>query len=144
MNLGTKPFWITLFITYLYISLLNWIGHAFIITPFIGEAMSSIHADFSKFRAYYLMITWFVITLGTVYFIVSNLPKTNKLQKAMIVGALISIIADGTWVFTNTAFVPGINPFPFILAELAWHTIHGAGGGILALKIYEWALKRFK
>ena len=106
--------------------------------------MSAINADFMKFRAYYLMITWFVITVGTVYFTVSDIPKTQKLQKAIIVGALISIIADGTWVFTNTAFVPAIHAFPFVLAELAWHTVHGAGGGIVALKVYEWAAKRFR
>lgn len=143
MSLKSKPFWISLFVTYLYISLLNWVGHAFIITPFIGEAMNAIHADFTKFRVYFLMITWFVIAVGTTYFTVRDIPKEHKWREAIITGAMISIIADGTWVFTNTAFVPAITAVPFVIAELCWHTVHGAGGGIVALKVYEWATKRF-
>ena len=142
--LRSRAFWITLFITYLYISILNFIGHSFIISPFIGAAMSAIHADFSKFRLYYLMVTWLVIAVGTAYFTVRDIPKEGKLKQAIITGAMVSIIADGTWVFTNTAFVPTISAIPFVIAELTWHTIHGAGGGILSLKTYEWAVKKWK
>lgn len=144
MILRSKAFWLTLVFTYLYISILNFIGHAFIISPFIAPGMTAIHADFSKFRLPFLMVTWLLITICTVYFTVRDIPKEDKLKHAIITGILVSVLADGTWVFTNTAFVPAIQSIQFILAELTWHTIHGAGGGYLALKSYEWAAKKWK
>ncbi len=85
----------------------------------------------------WLFVVWTLIAVGTAYFVSRDRELTNG--RAAMAGALVGLLADGSWNVINRAMWPQW-PTPTLVLDSAWHTAHGAVTGLAV----AWLLRRFE
>jgi hypothetical protein len=77
---------------------------------------------------------------GMVWFTVRGDP-VRWLRDGSVVGAVVGLIAYGTWNVINLELIPGW-PFALVLWDTAWHVAHGAAAGWLTSRVLRRAASR--
>lgn len=143
MKILSKSYGLSWLATFLIIALGNAWFHSMFAGKFVADGISTINAvETANQRFPYLLFVWVLITSATAYFTLRDLPKNNQVTHALSTGALVGLVADGTWNFVNAALVPTYS-ITFALGDTTWHVIQGAAAALVALKVYLWAGTRW-
>jgi len=118
--------------------ILNGVFHAVIAAPFFNKELAVISCAAKPIEetnpALLLLVETIWVSVLT-YFLIHQSPPQLAWREAAFAGALINLVAAGTWNFINAAMIPW--SFMLVLVDLPWHLLVGAVAGASISLIYN-------
>lgn len=117
---------------------LNGAFHGKLAAPFFDAQLSQLEPAIHKMgdiNPLWVTLLDFVLTFGMTYFVLVRQTGLIKASDAAFAGALVNLVAAGTWNFANAAMFSWSNTVT--IADIAWHVCLGAAGGSLIAAIYN-------
>jgi uncharacterized membrane protein len=143
MKIFSKSYGRSWLATFVIIAAGNAWFHGFFAVHFVEEGIATIGSvPMPQQRFYFLVGVWVLIASATAYFTLRDLPKTHYVKHALVTGAFVGLVADGTWNFVNASLVPSYS-VAFAAGDTSWHVLQGAVAALVAAKVYLWAGKRW-